>query len=137
MASSALHRAWVLYQSFEAFHTAKASRDGLPLPDPFGLNEVGSWLNWAGTAGAGGNSKAAGSSAGAPYRRRAQDLSRRTARHNTEPPPTTGAGGEQPEPEPGIRQPPYGEPYGGPKSGSLCGKLSAGLIPRARFLHSA
>jgi Domain of unknown function (DUF5668)/B-box zinc finger len=37
--------AWVLYQSFEAYHTAKARRDGLPLPDPLGLNEVGSWLN--------------------------------------------------------------------------------------------
>jgi hypothetical protein len=37
--------AWVLYQSFEAFHTAKALRDGQPLPDPFGLNEVGNWLN--------------------------------------------------------------------------------------------
>jgi hypothetical protein len=40
--------AWVLYQSFEAFHTAKARRDGLPLPDPFGLNELGSWLNLGG-----------------------------------------------------------------------------------------
>jgi TM2 domain-containing membrane protein YozV len=37
--------AWVFYQSFEAFHTAKARRDGLPLPDPLGLNEVGNWLN--------------------------------------------------------------------------------------------
>jgi hypothetical protein len=37
--------AWVLYQSFEAFHTAKAIRDGQPLPDPLGLNEVGNWLN--------------------------------------------------------------------------------------------
>jgi len=37
--------AWVLYQSFEAFHTAKARRDGTPLPDPFGFNEVGNWLN--------------------------------------------------------------------------------------------
>ncbi len=37
--------AWVLYQSFEAFHTAKARRDGQPVPDPFGLNELGSWLN--------------------------------------------------------------------------------------------
>jgi hypothetical protein len=41
--------AWVLYQSFEAFHTAKARRDGLPLPDPFGLNELGSWLNLGGS----------------------------------------------------------------------------------------
>jgi hypothetical protein len=40
--------AWVLYQSFEAFHTAKARRDGLPVPDPLGLNEVGSWLNLGG-----------------------------------------------------------------------------------------
>ena len=32
--------AWVLYQSFEAFHTARARRDGDPLPDPLGLNEL-------------------------------------------------------------------------------------------------
>ena len=37
--------AWVLYQAFEAFHTAKALRDGEPLPDPLRLNELGSWLN--------------------------------------------------------------------------------------------
>jgi TM2 domain-containing membrane protein YozV len=37
--------AWIFYQSFEAFHTAKALRDGQPVPDPFGLNEVGNWLN--------------------------------------------------------------------------------------------
>jgi hypothetical protein len=37
--------AWVLYQSFEAYHTARARRDGDPLPDPLGLNEVGNWLN--------------------------------------------------------------------------------------------
>lgn len=40
--------AWILYQSFEAFHTAKARRDGQPLPDPLGLNEVGNWLNLGG-----------------------------------------------------------------------------------------
>ncbi|MGA2084186.1 MAG: B-box zinc finger protein [Terracidiphilus sp.] len=37
--------AWILYQSFDAFHTAKALREGQPVPDPFGLNEVGNWLN--------------------------------------------------------------------------------------------
>ncbi len=37
--------AWVLYQSFEAYHTAIARRNGQPLPDPLGLNEVGNWLN--------------------------------------------------------------------------------------------
>jgi hypothetical protein len=37
--------AWIVYQSFEAYHTAKARRDGMPLPDPLGLNEVGNWFN--------------------------------------------------------------------------------------------
>jgi TM2 domain-containing membrane protein YozV len=32
--------AWVLYQVFDANQTAKARRDGLPLPDPFGINEL-------------------------------------------------------------------------------------------------
>jgi TM2 domain-containing membrane protein YozV len=32
---------WVIYQVFDAHHTARARRDGLPLPDPFGLNELG------------------------------------------------------------------------------------------------
>jgi len=40
--------AWILYQSFEAYHTARARRDGHPLPDPLGLNEVGNWLNLGG-----------------------------------------------------------------------------------------
>jgi hypothetical protein len=42
--------AWIIYQSFEAFHTAKAIRDGQPLPDPLGLNEVGNWMNIGGTS---------------------------------------------------------------------------------------
>jgi TM2 domain-containing membrane protein YozV len=37
--------AWISYQSFEAYHTARARRYGLPLPDPLGLNEVGNWIN--------------------------------------------------------------------------------------------
>jgi len=36
--------AWVAYQVFDAYQTAKARRDGLPLPDPFGLNELGGKL---------------------------------------------------------------------------------------------
>ena len=27
--------AWIFYQSFDAYHTAKALRDGQPLPDPW------------------------------------------------------------------------------------------------------
>lgn len=37
--------AWIAYQVFEAYYTAKARRHGLPLPDPLGLNELGSWFN--------------------------------------------------------------------------------------------
>jgi TM2 domain-containing membrane protein YozV len=36
--------AWVAYQVFDAYQTAKAKRDGHPLPDPFGLNELGTKL---------------------------------------------------------------------------------------------
>jgi hypothetical protein len=32
--------AWVFYQVFDAYQTAKARLDGMPLPDPFGLNEL-------------------------------------------------------------------------------------------------
>ena len=37
--------AWVLYQIFEAYHTARARRDGEPLPDPLGLNELAGWFH--------------------------------------------------------------------------------------------
>lgn len=37
--------AWIFYQAFEAYHVAKARRDGDPVPDPLGLNEVANWLN--------------------------------------------------------------------------------------------
>jgi len=32
--------AWVFYQVFDAYQTALARRDGLPLPNPFGLNDI-------------------------------------------------------------------------------------------------
>src|SRR6202453_260584 len=39
--------AWVFYQVFDAAQTAKARRDGLPLPNPFGLNDLGTKLGMA------------------------------------------------------------------------------------------
>jgi TM2 domain-containing membrane protein YozV len=36
--------AWIFYQSFDAYHTARALRDGQPPPDPLGLNELSSLL---------------------------------------------------------------------------------------------
>jgi TM2 domain-containing membrane protein YozV len=32
---------WVFYMAFEAYHTAIARRDGLPLPNAFGFNDIG------------------------------------------------------------------------------------------------
>ncbi len=32
--------AWIFYQMFDAYHTARARSDGDPLPDPLGLNEL-------------------------------------------------------------------------------------------------
>ena len=32
---------WEAYMAIEAHHTAKARRDGMPLPNPFGLNDIG------------------------------------------------------------------------------------------------
>lgn len=58
--------AWVFYQSFEAYHTAVARRDGLPLPDPLGLNEIGSWFTTGGRAPHGGQPGAGPSAPGTP-----------------------------------------------------------------------
>ena len=38
---------WIFYQGFEAYHTAQARRDGQPLPDPFGWNELGDRLGFS------------------------------------------------------------------------------------------
>ena len=50
---------WVCYQVIEAHHTARARRDGTPLPNPFGLNDLGerlgfgkAWPSYAPTAAA-------------------------------------------------------------------------------------
>jgi hypothetical protein len=36
--------AWVVYQVFDAYQTAIARRDGLPLPNPLGLNDIAHWF---------------------------------------------------------------------------------------------
>ncbi len=47
--------AWVFYQVFDAYQTAMARRDGQPLPNPFGLNDIAQRLGihphtWVGGA---------------------------------------------------------------------------------------
>lgn len=36
--------AWVFYQVFDAYQTCIARRDGLPLPNLLGLNDIGQWF---------------------------------------------------------------------------------------------
>ena len=55
---------WEFYMAIDANHTARARRDGLPLPNPFGLNEIGERLGFGKAwPGAPGTSAGAGSAA--------------------------------------------------------------------------
>ena len=92
--------AWVLYQSFEAYHTARALRDGQPLPDPLGLNEVGHWLNLGSRPQHPGQPPA-----GQP-----------PASSGAYTPPPPGAAYQAPYTG-GAYQPPYQAPYAPPASG--------------------
>jgi hypothetical protein len=122
--------AWCLYQSFEAFHTAKARRDGQPLPDPFGLNELGSWLNLGGKGS--GNVPPGSNPPPPPTGGYAQ----------TEPPPysapyTSSWSGTEPGYGPGAvpgaggvpPQPPYAEPYAGANPGVNPGPYAENYPP--------
>jgi hypothetical protein len=129
--------AWVLYQSFEAFHTAKARRDGLPLPDPFGLNELGSWLNLGGR----GTTHPSGTGYAAPPPPPPPPGAGPVAGSGvagTEPiysAPYTGTagtgGGYIPPYPPYPPQPPYGEPFPGayPPGSYPPGAYPPGVIP--------
>jgi hypothetical protein len=120
--------AWCFYQSFEAFHTAKARRDGLPVPDPFGLNELGSWINLGSYGRPSGMNAGAGAVPPPPQNYPPYPPSNPPTA-GTEPPPysapytsswtsgvtsgvTPGAAGAPTE-QPGAPQPPYTEPFPG------------------------
>ena len=42
---------WMFYMAFEAYHTAAARRDGLPLPNAFGFNDIGERMGFGRTWG--------------------------------------------------------------------------------------
>jgi hypothetical protein len=42
--------AWIFYQVFDAYHTAKARNAGLPLPNVFGLNDIGERMGFTKSA---------------------------------------------------------------------------------------
>jgi hypothetical protein len=43
---------WIFYMVFEAYHTAVARRDGLPLPNAFGFNDIGERMGFGKSWGA-------------------------------------------------------------------------------------
>jgi TM2 domain-containing membrane protein YozV len=54
---------WIFYMAFEAYHTAVARRDGLPLPNAFGFNDIGERLGFGKNWGGAGSAKVDGSGA--------------------------------------------------------------------------
>ena len=97
--------AWVFYQVFDAAQTAKARRDGLPLPNPFGLNDLGNKLGIAPP----GPHYAAGF---------APPASGPTA-PGTNPNPYPGSGfGPAPNPDPFQQPPAYTSSYAAPPPGT-------------------
>jgi hypothetical protein len=110
--------AWVLYQSFEAYHTARALRDGEPLPDPLGLNEVGNWLNpggrprYPGQPGAGPAGPNPGSVNPDPY--------------------SPGSAGQGPAA--GAYQPPFAGAYQGPFTPPTAGFVDP-AVPPSPYMH--
>jgi hypothetical protein len=118
--------AWIFYQVFDAAQTAKARRDGLPQPHPFGLNDLGTKLGMAPTPPAGpyvagfSPGTAAGGPAGAPDPATGQYPASGPSQGFVQPPPYSASYGAPPPPGtpggpagsvPGPYSPPvYGAP---------------------------
>jgi hypothetical protein len=51
---------WIFYMAFEAYHTAVARRDGLPLPNAFGFNDIGERMGFGKSWSAAGTARPAG-----------------------------------------------------------------------------
>ena len=68
---------WEFYMAIDANHTARARRDGLPLPNPFGLNDIGERLGfgkaWPGNPGAASSAQEAARSAAREAAQAARD----------------------------------------------------------------
>lgn len=92
---------WVFYQMIDAYHTARARRDGTPLPNPFGLNDLGDRLGFTPTA-APGNVPPPTSTPNAP--------ASEPASNSTMPPPEYNYG---------YQQPPYTYSYQPPPTPAL------------------
>jgi TM2 domain-containing membrane protein YozV len=101
--------AWVFYQVFDAYQTARARQLGLPLPNPFGLNDLGQKLGLQPLLGSAPSAYAAGGAyPGSAY----------PPTGNPPPPPGTPNVGS-----PGSGNPATGNPPAGP------GAPAAGFVP--------
>jgi hypothetical protein len=108
--------AWIAYQSFEAYHTAKARRDGTPLPDPLGLNELGSVFNIGAAQPAQPN----------PNQTPGQPPAAAPA---PDPAASQGPASQQAPFTPPYQQPPYQAPFGGPYTPPGAGFPGPGIPP--------
>ena len=57
---------WIFYMVFEAYHTAIARRDGFPLPNAFGFNDIGERMGFGRSWGTMGTARPAGPDASQP-----------------------------------------------------------------------
>jgi hypothetical protein len=123
--------AWIFYQVFDAAQTAKARRDGLPLPNPFGLNDLGSRLGMTPASPyAAGFAPPPGTAPGGPVAANPNPDFGQSAGFYAGPPP-----GYPPPPPPAYPAsyvvPPEapGSPIGG------VGPYTSGLLPSTRHRH--
>jgi hypothetical protein len=99
--------AWVIYQVFEAYHVAKARRDGQPLPDPLGLNEISNWVNPGGRAHHPPVNPVSAPPGAGPYQQAPYEQG----------PYQPGPYQAPSQPQPPYQEPQWQNPYQGPASG--------------------
>ena len=110
---------WEFYMAIDANHTARARRDGLPLPNPFGLNDIGERLGfgkaWPGNPDVSGAARAAAQQASQAMRDAAAYASRSTGQMPGQPAPYTNPyTNPNPNPNPGPNAGPA-NPYNQPQ----------------------
>ncbi len=94
--------AWIGFMVFDSYHTARARRDGTPLPNAFGLNDVGQWFQ---------GQRGARYSGGAYYDGRQQPPFASSFTSTPPPPPAPGYGSYYAPPIPPMPPMPPIPPY--------------------------
>ncbi len=123
---------WIFYQVIEAHHTARARRDGTPLPNPFGLNDLGerlgfgkAWPSSPGVPPTGYQSAPAPTAAPSAGYASAPDLAAYASAASTANPgtvPNSGWGAPEDTYTSAVPPaPPYAPPQGGPYASAAPG----------------